>query len=206
MNQRVQLEGRSFGRLTVIEYLGARRYLCMCSCGNEHIVGAQMLTGGNVTSCGCYRVEATSKRMFKHGAEDTATYKTWIHMRRRCNDPKCDKYPWYGGKGVTICERWDDYLNFLADMGERPAGMTIDRIDPHGNYEPSNCRWSDTTHQARNKVNSLMFEGKHLKDWAEELGVKYHTLYARLKKKGTIHGDRTNYRRDKSIHSRTDRK
>lgn len=107
---------------------------------------------GDTASCGCLRSEVAAKLNAKHGlAHSGSTYDIWVLMRQRCNNPKATGYRYYGGLGVTVCKRWDDYELFLQDMGERPAGLTLDREDPFGNYEPGNCRWVDWAEQNRNK-------------------------------------------------------
>ena len=108
-------------------------------------------------------------------------------MRRRCNEVTHDQYKYYGGAGIKVCERWQDsFENFLADMGERPKGMTLDRKDPKGDYEPSNCRWATQKEQMNNTTRSVKFEGKTLTEWSEELGIKYDTLSYRLRKHGSV--------------------
>ena len=119
---------------------------------------------------------------------------TWSAMRDRCEDPKNEHYSNYGGRGITVCERWKGrggYRNFLSDVGRRPNHhYSIDRIDVNGNYEPGNCRWITATEQARNKTNNRMvlYEGRTqcVAAWADELGMRYHTLSVRIKKWGDI--------------------
>ena len=107
---------------------------------------------GDTKSCGCLRRAVTASLKMTHGiSHKSGTYDIWVLMRQRCNNPKATGYAHYGGRGVTVCRRWDKYTNFLMDMGERPDGLTLDRIDPHGNYEPTNCRWATWTTQNRNK-------------------------------------------------------
>ena len=132
----------------------------------------------------------TARRLFTtHGAtaggEDTPTYRSWLKMRQRCFDSASLQYPYYGGRGITICARWSDFVSFLADMGERPEGRTLDRIEVNGNYEPGNCRWATRTEQARNRRDTVILEHDGLRltisEWAERLGVKRKTLHWRLR-------------------------
>lgn len=117
-----------------------------------------------------------SKGNYRHGMYGTPTYKSWAEMKRRCGTR------WW--KDVTYCERWEKFENFFADMGERPQGTTLDRINTYGNYEPSNCRWANSHTQATNKRNSryITYKGvtKHISEWAKETGIKRSTLSARL--------------------------
>lgn len=92
----------------------------------------------------------------RHGLSNTPTHVTWMSMNQRCNDPGAVQYPYYGGRGITVCDRWQSFENFLADMGERPEGLTLDRIDGDGNYEPGNCRWATKSEQAKNRKKRLI--------------------------------------------------
>lgn len=148
--------GTKFGLLTVVSLDGiwegpggkrgvhrTRLYLCNCECGQSKTVREDILRRGHCLSCGCLQ----RRKKYGFPIEDAsgkfdATYLTWVKMRGRCNFPSDRAFRSYGAKGVRICERWGDYLNFLSDMGPRPGdGWSIDRIDPEGNYEPSNCQW-----------------------------------------------------------------
>lgn len=160
--RRIDMTGQRFGRLTVRAFVDVRngnaRWLCDCDCGAETVVQRAHLRSGSVTSCGCRRDEELAARSFKHGhgspGRNTPTYVTWVGMRYRCGRSTSPDYPRYGALGVTVCDRWngpDGYSNFLADMGERPSGMTLDRIDATGNYEPANCRWADARTQRHNR-------------------------------------------------------
>lgn len=115
----------------------------------------------------------------------TTTYRTWISMRQRCNNPRDNGYKFYGRRGIRICKRWDSYENFLSDMGERPAGTSLDRINNDGNYEPSNCRWATPLIQnlnSRNVVSLTLNNETHpVTEWARKLGVKADVLYKRLR-------------------------
>lgn len=149
-----KLEGRRFGKLIVIERVPRALehgyhalWRCRCDCGKETTLQSGKLLGGQTRSCGCYFLE----RVTTHGASRTATYKTWIKIKGRCENPNQKSYANYGGRGIKVCDRWREYTNFLADMGPRPSDAhSIDRIDPNGNYEPANCRWSTKREQMRN--------------------------------------------------------
>jgi len=163
--------GLTFGRLTVLSrgepVKNCRTtVVCRCLCGKEITRPASVVRLGRTVSCGCYRNEkremarikrASKKKRFLHGHNrnaPTPTYMSWNAMRTRCVNPSHVAYKHYGGRGITVCERWNDFSLFLADMGERPENTSIDRIDVNGNYEPGNCRWADAKTQARNKRKS----------------------------------------------------
>lgn len=157
----IDLTGRTFGRLTVVgrasnDGRGKARWMCRCTCSELVIVKGDNLRNGHTQSCGCLSVETTKLRSTSHGhASHTAgaspTYRTWSAMIRRCTNQNAVQWPYYGGRGITVCERWRTFENFLTDMGERPAGKTIDRINVDGDYEPENCRWATAIEQNRNQ-------------------------------------------------------
>ena len=143
-------------------------------------------------SCGCQRIVAARKVLTgntyrrTHNLAKTGTYKSWRCMKARCQSVGHIEYHRYGGRGISVCERWQSFENFLADMGERPEGHSIDRIDPNGNYEPSNCRWADSSAQARNRRNNRMLtiDGvtQTMQDWSELDGAAdYKNIHNRLK-------------------------
>lgn len=151
MGRFIDRTGQIFGRLRVTGRAGTDQnkkviWNCLCECGAEALVTAGSLVTGNTTSCGCYLKE----RITKHGGYKKASYNTWRSMIRRCTVVTDKDYPRWGGVGVSVCDRWMDYTAFVSDMGEPVGDQTLDRIDPYGNYEPSNCRWASPTIQARN--------------------------------------------------------
>jgi hypothetical protein len=150
------LTGQRFGRLVALRAEsadGVRRWVCICDCGNE----CRYLTGDlrrkvGVTSCGCKRAEALSaKRAPVHGMTRTRTYKSWQSMHQRCANPNTKHFAYYGGRGISVCARWNEFANFLEDMGVRPPGRTLDRIETDGNYEKGNCRWATPAEQQANR-------------------------------------------------------
>lgn len=129
--------------------------MCQCDCGTKKVIRRQDLYSGRIKSCGCLRKESSSelgRNTVKHGLSNHPLYHAYHTMIQRCTKESCSAYRWYGGLGVTVCDRWlESFGNFLADMGERPIGKTLDRIDPFGNYEPGNVRWADRETQLANK-------------------------------------------------------
>ena len=195
--RRIEVLGQRFKRLTVLRELPNRRNpngesrrwcLCRCDCGKEVVIQVGKLLSGNTGSCGCLSRDTTRKRSLKHGhnraGEYNSTYKSWSHMKDRCLNPRNKSYSYYGGRGITVCDRWLDYANFLEDMGEKPKGMSIDRINNDGNYEPDNCRWANAKQQNRNKRWNVWieFQGRRmiLTDWAKLIGISRMGLVRRL--------------------------
>lgn len=152
------LVGQAFGRLTVLRSTGERHnrstiWECRCECGNVTKVVSWCLSNGNTRSCGCLARETTGKRRRTHGGSRTRTYASWVCMLNRCYNPTDKSFARYGGRGISVCDRWkNSYPDFLSDMGERPIGKTIDRFpNKNGNYELSNCRWANPIEQSNNR-------------------------------------------------------
>jgi len=190
-------EGQKFGRLTVVKGAGSDKhqrilYECRCDCGTFTVVLATLLRTGRTQSCGCLRlersIEAAKLSNRTHGMKQAPEYRTWCHMKERCSNSSCSDYRDYGGRGITVCERWkNSFENFYADIGPRPSPKhSIDRIDSNGNYEPGNCRWATPLQQSRNRDwgNRLEFRGetRRVSEWAEVLGVRPGTLHNRIRR------------------------
>ena len=186
MKIRKDLTGQRFGYLTVEKHVAPRRIQCVCDCGAVVEVERGNLIRGRTSSCG--KSIHSAKRTHGHASDykRTPEYTAWTGLRRRCEDTSFREYYNYGGRGITYCERWKSFENFLADMGPRPSPKhTVDRIDNNGNYEPSNCRWSTWAEQARNKrsIHLIEFQGetKCIADWVIETGINRNTLVKRLR-------------------------
>lgn len=178
MSRKSRIIGKRFGRLKVVERVSPPKtpnpeFLCKCDCGGNKVVKYNNLKKSATKSCGCLKLEVMAELIAigkinrdRRDAEKAnkqknkppsktlhELYDTWVTMKRRCYDKNHTKYPYYGAKGVTVCDRWrDGFWAFVADMGDRPSAVhSVDRIDPTGNYEPGNCRWADVFTQATNK-------------------------------------------------------
>lgn len=180
MGKFVDLSGYKFGDWIVLEYEGKSKWKCKCSCGNVKSVVAATLKNESSTNCGC--------RKIKHGYEGTKVYRLWSYMKERCESPKHKSYKSYGGKGIKVCDEWKEaktFIEWCLNNGYK-EGLTLDRIDYNGNYEPSNCRFITNLEQQRNKSNNrfLTIEGitKTVSEWGEIANLDRHTILYRINK------------------------
>ncbi len=176
--------GEIWGRWEIIEELPGKRVRCRCVCGTEKALNRNTIRYGQSLSCGCLNRDGTRK----HGMTGTSEYHIWQSMRGRCQNPNNGKYHIYGGRGITVCERWQVFINFYADMGPKPfPKATIERKDNDGHYNPDNCSWATYGEQNKNRrrygYRILTYKGmqKPLGQWAEEYGMSISTLWARLR-------------------------
>jgi hypothetical protein len=187
------VQGVRFGRLIAINevdpqwfiYNGGKykrtRWLCKCDCGQSIYVTLVSLRSGNTKSCGCIQKDGTLKKNYVHGEshKETKEYRTWNKIKGRCYCKTDLKYHDYGGRGISVCDRWiNSYDNFLSDMGRCPRDKySIERINNNGNYEPSNCKWATRKEQAQNKRTTIYLEMDGItltmKAWCEKLGLRY---------------------------------
>lgn len=161
------LTGQKFGQLTVIKPLDVQekssfKWECLCTCGQTTNVNSANLRNNSTNSCGCLRKKISSEKFKTHGKTKSGTYRSWSGMKTRCFNKKSTNYYLYGGRGITVCDRWSKFELFLEDMGERPIGKSLDRIDVNGNYEPSNCQWASDEEQSQNKRKTKMFNKESL--------------------------------------------
>lgn len=188
------LIGVRSGKLIVVAYSHKKGedhfWVCSCDCGNTSVVRRSHLSNGHTKSCGCSSSRATmGARSLKHGATRTPEYNVWARMKQRCFDPNYKEFHLYGGRGITVCERWkDSSSNFLEDMGKVPKGMEIDRTDNNGNYSPDNCRWVTAKVNCRNRRTTRFLthngETMSVMDWSDRVGISGNIIRQRLDRQG----------------------
>lgn len=182
--------GARFGFYTVVEKLphdsrNHTLWLCKCDCGTTKQVIDTTLKRTRAPNCGCQTKRLLHERHITHGRSKTLVYKAWAAMKERCLNPANIHFESYGGRGITVCERWrNSFADFIADMGERMSGCTLERIDNNGNYEPGNCKWATRREQQRNRrCNRILVvngTAKCISAWAEEMGVTFSVISNRL--------------------------
>lgn len=192
-----ELVGQRFGRWTVIAFAGRTKdrqllWLCRCDCGNEGVVRTYALKKGRSKSCGCLNKEVTSKVKSTHGMSHTKLYRVWRAMINRCTNPNQKSYERYGQRGIRVCDKWLTFEGFLEDMGASyQEGLTLDRIDVNGDYEPSNCRWVSMKKQSNNRRSNhlIEFQGEKMtfSEASERFVIPYHTLKRRLYTGWSVH-------------------
>lgn len=185
---RVEWAGKRFGRWTVLRLAPSPRrkiWVCKCDCGTEKPVAIYSLKSGISGSCGCLSKKAIGERSRTHGRSKSKMHYRWCAMIQRCENPNSRNYSCYGARGIRVCDRWrHSFEAFLADMGTPDAGMTLERIDNNGNYEPGNVRWASRQEQCantrRNKLITHAGKTMIMKQWARHLGIGFDTLKTRI--------------------------
>lgn len=201
----LNLVGEKYGRLTVLSKHGKNKrgeisWLCRCDCGTVKPIIAGHLRKGNTKSCGCYHRDAVTS----HGMTKMPTFRSWESMKQRCLNPNNRAYSEYGGRGIKVHSQWiDSFDTFLSDMGDRPKGTSLDRIDVNGDYTPSNCRWATRSEQQRNKrvTAYLKLNGveKPVKCWSDETGIPSDVIFWRIRNGWSVEKALTTPKRKKRV-------
>lgn len=188
----IEMSGKKFNSLTVLSRHGVQgkgqvTWLCRCECGKETIVRGDSIRNGHTISCGCQHPVAASKANKTHGKSRTRVHAIWLHMRNRCCNSRNAAFAYYGGRGIKVCERWDCFDNFLADMGVPPTDQhSIDRMNVNGDYCPENCRWATDAEQGWNKRSTRFVDiggiVRPIAVWVREYGIGHGTVYKRMAK------------------------
>lgn len=189
----MELIGKKFNKLTVIEKLENNYYLCKCDCGNTKKIRKDHIINKTIKSCGCLQRKVAKKLSTKHNLSNSKLYKVWGGIKERCLNKNNKSYKNYGGRGITVCKEWlDDFMSFYqwAIINGYKNNLSIDRIDVNGNYEPSNCRWITQKQQCNNtRVNvTIIFNNEihTLSQWAEITGISYSALRHRIQRNWTV--------------------
>jgi hypothetical protein len=185
------LTGQVFGALTALHVGPKTRktsgawWQCQCTCGVLKSLPSTDLVAGKIRSCGCMHQELKAICSRTHGQTITKTYRIWLAMKNRCGNAKTSNFNNYGGRGISVCKEWLVYENFVADMGLCNEGLSIERNDVNGNYEPSNCKWASRDEQANNTRSNVFIkhDGKRMTrtQWEKELGLGKTTIRARMR-------------------------
>lgn len=182
-------KGRKYGRLTVLENLGknsrgVEMWECACDCGALRKVSKYNLMSGISKSCGCIAVERFTRHGYSKAGKISREYSSWLSAKRRCKNPNEKGFENYGGRGITMCDRWvNSFPNFIEDMGDAPTSKhTLDRVDNNKGYSKENCRWATMGEQMRNKRNNVVFEGENAVDAVKRLGGGTTLINGRLKR------------------------
>ena len=179
-----------FGRLIVVkiadqDMCGNYKWRCQCDCGRIVVVVGYSLRRGMTKSCGCLNIDRLTKHGHNSTTKKTTTYRSWQNMRTRCLNPNSPAYKDYGGRGITIGQRWEKFENFLEDMGEAPTGLQLDRINNNKGYYKENCRWATSKQNNRNRRSNHLIthngQTQCLTAWAEEFNINRSTLWDRLR-------------------------
>lgn len=183
---KAEMTGKRFGKILVISENAERNknghitYKCKCDCGVEKNILGSSLRSGSTKSCGCLQRHTARK----HGMDGTPEYKAWSSMKQRCYNPKSSRYDRYGGRGIKVCDRWlNSFESFFDDMGKRPKGFSIERVDCDGDYEPSNCIWASAKTQAVNRSTSIFVKDDGQLKTVEQMAEKWGLTYSGAGKK-----------------------
>jgi hypothetical protein len=189
--KKIEMVEKKFNMLTVMLDVGyshgQQSYLCVCDCGNKLVVTGQRLRNGESKSCGCLARKLTKIRNRKHGLAHTSIYRIWAKIKMRCTNTNDPSYKDYGGRGINMCDEWfNSFEQFYKDMGDKPEGLSLDRIDNNKGYFKENCRWATKSEQSKNRRNTIFLEYNNkimcLKDWSIELNKPYSSMKMYFKK------------------------
>ena len=184
MPTKIDLTGQRFGRLVVMNEAGKRNnfvaWKCRCDCGNEKVITGSSLRNGSTKSCGCLNKEKTKEKHTKHGKCDTKVYQIWASMLARCYNPNSSDYKNYGGRGIKVYRPWWKFKNFYRDMGDKPEGMALERINNDKGYHPNNCKWASYKEQVENTRAKGFHWDKERQKWKAQIMTNHQTIHLGL--------------------------